>query len=376
VTRGPIPILFSIPNLETAGSRQVLFNLATRLDRRRWDPSVVVLRDGGRLADSLRERDIPVVVAPFCVEPRPYATLPLRVLAAARTLRAALAGPSPRLWHSFHYRDDYTEPLIARAAGTRRWIYTKKAMGWGSRGWRLRSRLASCIVVDNSEMIATLFASTGLGRRCRLVRHGVDVERFSRADRAEPPYRHRLGLPSAAPLVVSVADLVPIKGHPDLIRAVAACPGCHLALAGGALDSEYARSLRELAEGLGAAERVHRLGRIDDVPALLREADLFVLASRPPGEGCPVALLEAMAAGVACVATDVPGCREVVDSPAVGRLVPAERPDELARALADLLADPPRRRALAVAARERVLTEFTVDREVEALSLVYAELSS
>jgi glycosyltransferase involved in cell wall biosynthesis len=72
----------------------------------------------------------------------------------------------------------------------------------------------------------------------------------------------------------------------------------------------------------------------------------------------------------------VPGCREVVDSPAVGRLVPAERPDELARALADLLADPPRRRALAVAARERVLTEFTVDREVEALSLVYAELSS
>ena len=376
MSRSTIPILFSIPNLASAGSRHVLRNLVCGLDRERFEPSVVVLRRGGPVDEQIEREGIPIFEAPFCIEARPAATLPLRVLKAARALRRARPAAAPRIQHSFHYKDDYTEPLIARAAGARSWIYTKKAMGWGSRGWRLRSRLATSIIVDNSEMVGSMFAPARLAGRCRLVHHGVRPADFVGRPNAVPSYRERLRLPRDAHLVVSVADLVPIKGHADLIRAVGELPHCHLALAGGGEGKPHATLLSELSEDLSCKHRIHFLGRIDDVGALLNEADLFVLASRLPGEGCPVALIEAMAAGVPAIATDVPGCREVLDSPALGRLVPAADPDALRAAVAGLLSSPDRRAAYAVAARERVLTEFTVDREVAELSRIYAELSS
>ncbi len=375
MSRARIGIRFSIPNLETAGSRQVLYNLVVGLDREVFDPSVVVLERRGSMVEKLSGEGIPVIEAPFAIEARPYATLPLRLTKAAGALRRAEVGPRPAIQHSFHYRDDYTEPLIARLAGAGRWIYTKKAMGWGSRGWRIRSRLAGRIIVDNSEMIDRMFAPLGLERRCRLVHHGVVPEFFEAPSTAERVYRARLGIGPDEKLVVSVADLVPIKGHVDLIQALAALGDHHLALAGGGTRQPHAAALTELCHTLGCQDRVHFLGRIDDVPTLLCEADLFVLASRPPGEGCPVALLEAMAAGVACIATDVPGCREVLDSPDVGCLVPPGEPAALAEAVAKLLAAPELRATLSLAARRRVLTEFTVEREVAELSRIYAELS-
>ena len=127
----PVPILFTIPNFITAGSGRAMLNIIQRLDKNRVAPSVCVLRKSGDLDREVEGMGIPLLEAPFVIPARPYASLLWRARQAAGPFRAGRY----RLWHSFHYADDYTEAIIARMAGARAWIYTKKNMNWGRRAW-------------------------------------------------------------------------------------------------------------------------------------------------------------------------------------------------------------------------------------------------
>ena len=120
---------------------------------------------------------------------------------------------------------------------------------------------------------------------------------------------------------------------------------------------------------------VEFLGEIRDVPALLVELDVFALPTWDQGrmEGCPVALLEAMASGRACVATDIPGSRDIVVPGKSGMLVRPRDAASLADALGRLSADARLRRDLGAAARERMLDVFSLEREVRAYEDLYAE---
>jgi glycosyltransferase involved in cell wall biosynthesis len=147
-------------------------------------------------------------------------------------------------------------------------------------------------------------------------------------------------------------------------------------LAGRDSDAEYASKLRGLASELGASDRIVFLGEVRDVPALLAEIDLFVLPTRAEGrmEGCPVALLEAMASGLACVATRIPGPKDVIRSDESGVLVDADDPAALGRVLGALASDPARRRRMGEAALRRVLGGYTVDHEVAAHEALYTDI--
>jgi glycosyltransferase involved in cell wall biosynthesis len=167
-----------------------------------------------------------------------------------------------------------------------------------------------------------------------------------------------------------------VKGHPTLLQALAELPEVHMVLAGNPLDRDYAASLHQLVAQLNLGERVHFLGRVQNVPSLLTESDMFVLPTWAKWrmEGCPVALLEAMACGKACVATDIPGSRDLVEHGRSGWLVPPEDPKALAAALRQLVASPALRQQLGNAARQRVIDHFTVEREVAAHESLYEEL--
>lgn len=355
-----IRILYTIPNFITAGSGRAMLNIIERLDRSRFDPSVAVLKKGGRLDAEVERLGIPLLEHPFTVEAKPYGGFPRRAWRAAAAFRPHRFD----IWHSFHYSNDYSEAVIARLAGVRAWVYTKKNMNWQNNAWHLRTLFASGVAAQNSDMIRSFFGHPLYARKTVLLPRGVDLERFRAAE--DDPVSDD-GIVS----VGCLAHLVPVKGHPTLLRAVAQVPGCELHIAGREADAEYAVELHELCRELGLDGRVVFHGDVANTPAFVHAMEIMVLPTLGRGEGCPVALLEAMATGRACIATDIPGSRDIIRSGVDGLLVPPEDVAALVRALHGLVSDHDRRRAFGRAARRRVEECYSLDREVRAHERFY-----
>jgi glycosyltransferase involved in cell wall biosynthesis len=184
--------------------------------------------------------------------------------------------------------------------------------------------------------------------------------------------RAELGVVDGAPLLIAVGRLVPQKAPLDLVRAFAQVrtlgPAPALWIVGrGRLEDSLAREIARL----GIGDRVRMLGLRSDVPRLLAASDVFVSASH--WEGLPVAVLEAMAVGLPVVATgvgDVPRALGV-DS---GVLPSPRDPAAIARAVAQLIADPARRRQLGARGRERVRAHFGTRAWAERHMALYTEV--
>lgn len=348
-----------------------MFNILDRLDPQRFSPSVCVLKKGGALESELIARNIPLIQAQFTLHPKPYGSLIKR----ARNASNAFKPYAFDLWHSFHYGDDYTEPLIAYFSGAKKWIYTKKAMGWGSRAWLLRSLLASRIVADNSEMSRLFFNRCGLARKTRVIHHGIPLDLYKAVSVDKRTFRQSLGLPDNAFLIGCVAHLVPVKGHPTLIETALYMPKAHIMLAGRDNDKDYLNQLKRQVASSSLESRVHFLGNVENIPSFLAQMDVAVLPTwdRWRREGCPVALLEAMACEKACVATNIPGSRDIIENGISGFLVPPEDAKSLASALNQLYENENLRRFMGQAARRRVQEHFTIEREVLAHQNLYME---
>jgi glycosyltransferase involved in cell wall biosynthesis len=161
-------------------------------------------------------------------------------------------------------------------------------------------------------------------------------------------------------VLVLVANLIPYKGHADLLRALAMARD-RLAddwtLLCVGRDDGIGGELAALARDLGLGRHVRWLGHRDDGPALLAAADIGLLCSHE--EGFSNAILEGMAAGLPMVVTDVGGNAEAVLDDDTGLVVPARDPTRLAEAIVALARDPARRQAMGAAGRRRVATKFT-----------------
>jgi glycosyltransferase involved in cell wall biosynthesis len=185
-----------------------------------------------------------------------------------------------------------------------------------------------------------------------------------------------LGLEQTAPLIMTVANLRYVKGIDVLLRAISMVrrefPAVVFAFVGESLDAGYARELFALTAELGITQNTRFLGPRTDVFSLLKMADVFCLPSRT--EGLSNALLEAMACGLPCVATDVGGNAEVLADRQSGFLVPSERPEVLAERLLALLRDQNLRRRMGNCGRQIVQERFTVQHMVDRLGMLYDDL--
>ena len=177
--------------------------------------------------------------------------------------------------------------------------------------------------------------------------------------------------------VLTVANLRPEKAHEILLEAAALLAGRHpnlrFLLAG---DGPRRPELAARIASLGLGERVGLLGHRDDVPALLAQADVFVLPSR--SEAYPNAAIEAMAAGRPVVASGVGGLLDLIDHDRTGLLVPPDDPAALAGAIDALVSDPARAARLGAAAAAESAARHGFDRMVrafEALYLTHLELA-
>jgi glycosyltransferase involved in cell wall biosynthesis len=251
---------------------------------------------------------------------------------------------------------------------------------WSSRGqneiWmdRLMYRLSDRILVTSEASKQIVMSSEGIpARYLSVVYNGVDIGKFAaRGDRAE--VRAELGVPADAVLIGAVGRLTADKGGQDtLIRAVGrvyeTCPQVRLVMVG---DGPLRPGLEQLTAQLGLSETVIFTGLRSDVPRLLGALDVFVLPSER--EALPVAVLEAMAAGLPVVATRVGGLPEVVDDGATGFLVPPGDVDALQSVLAKLAGDPALAARLGASGQAHVQAHFTVQQMVRQVERLYDQL--
>jgi glycosyltransferase involved in cell wall biosynthesis len=239
----------------------------------------------------------------------------------------------------------------------------------------IAARCSDAELFQNPEDLA-LMQRLHLARHARLLGNGVDLARFdparcSATERAE--VRRELGIEDDAVVVGTVGRLVAEKGYPELFAAMERLPDRYRLVVVGGEDPEKSDSLPVDTTVRARASGVRFLGHRDDVERLYAAMDVFVLASHR--EGFPRAAMEASAMGLPVVATDVRGCREVVEAGVTGELVPVQDPEALARALLGF-ADPWRRDSFGSAARHRARTEFDERRVVEIVLDTYREVAA
>jgi teichuronic acid biosynthesis glycosyltransferase TuaC len=192
-------------------------------------------------------------------------------------------------------------------------------------------------LVTVSAALAEGLVKLGIAReRVSVLRNGVDLTLFCPGDRAI--CRADLGLEGL--VLLSVGNLVPVKGHELTIEALTYLPGARLLIVG---DGPERSSLQKLAKSLSVADRIAFLGSMPQaaLPNIYAAADVLVLASRY--EGWPNVLLEAMACGTPVVVSDIPGMSEIVTSQAVGHLVRERTPRSFAHTVRQIVHDAPSR---------------------------------
>jgi rhamnosyl/mannosyltransferase len=231
-------------------------------------------------------------------------------------------------------------------------------MRWGLR--RADSILATSpnYVVSSPELVR-------LGSRCLVVPLGIDVERF-----AAPPRRQR-----NRPTLLFVGRHRYYKGLDDLLKAMTGIDA-ELLVAG---DGPMRGAWEALAANLSLGDKVRFLGTVPDeaLAGLYRSADIFVLPASARSEAFGIVLLEAMAAGLPCVTTELgTGTSYVVQHEETGLVVPARTPAALAEAINRLLADEALRRRLGANGQARARREFRQETMVDRIEAVYWSLWS
>lgn len=208
--------------------------------------------------------------------------------------------------------------------------------------------------------------------RIRVIRNGIDTERFCPTKRAHG--RRVLGLPNGELVIGTAGRLVPVKDQASLLRCLATLKsrgvGFTCLIAG---DGPLRRELSALADSLGLSEQVRFLGERKDIESVLAALDLFVLSS--VSEGLSNTTLEAMGSGVAVVSTRVGGADELVHHERTGLLVPPGEPAALADAVERIARRPDERIDMGRLGRERTEGEFSMTAMLSAYAGLYASVA-
>lgn len=358
-----IPVLILVTQYELAGAQKVALGQARYLHGRGFPVTLCFFYDkSGGLPDLQRDCPFPVVD----LGARPAGAGRLRK--ALATLRACarlfrLARRAAVVETLTHYSNLLGIPIAwlartpVRIASQRNTLSEFPAWFWRLDAAIVNSPLVQRMVAVSDETRRFCIEVEGMRpAKLLVIPNGVDAAAFDRSrwSTAElSALRAELSGGADGPLLLTVARLHPQKGHADLLAAapqiLAAHPTATLVLVG---EGDLRPQIEAQIAAAGLGSRVRLTGRRADVPRLLAAADMLILPSI--SEGMPNVVLEAMAAGVAVVATAVDGTRTLVCDGQTGRLVPPGLPAELAGAVIALLDDPARRAALAARASAQV----------------------
>ena len=381
----PRRVLFLHSSAGLYGADLELLGLARGLDRRRYEPAVV-LPERGRLASLLEEAQVPVQIAPLAIlrrgllSPRGAVQLAARVARDRHVVGAHAARLGAAIVHSNTSVVLGGRAIAARAGAVNvvhvREIYAGAAGGGaGERLWPLLRRrlLHSDALLCVSAAVAAQFAPSPRA----VVVHGGVVRVPEPAPRHEA--RAALGLPADRFVVALLGRVSDWKGQDVLARALAEAPLAELGaiglVAGDVVPGgeEVKRALGALGEHLGLGDRLRLLGFRDDVETVLGAADAVAVPSTRP-DPLPNSALEAAAGGLPLVASAHGGLPEIVREGVTGRLVAPGDPLALATALRALADDPAGARRMGRAGAEDSRRRFNLDRTLAEVQDLYDRL--
>jgi len=356
-----------VTELDPGGAERVVYDLATGLDRARFDPLVISLAPAtGEVARWLAEARVPVASVGMTGK---------LDYGARRRLARILVREKVALLHAHLTHAIFLGRLAAADVRVPAVVSTVHVAERRWRPWhyladRLTARLCDVeVCVSEAVRRHTARRARVPEGKLRVIYDGVDVARFDAAvDRRAA--RRSLGCGSDDKVIVSLGRLRRQKGHDLALRAMAEVarrePAARLVIVG---DGPERDRLARLHARLGMGERALFAGQRDDVPAVLAAADVVVAASRYEGFGLAVA--EAMAARRPVVATRVDSLPEIVAAGVSGLLVPPEDVSALSEAVLRVLADPGLARALGESGRARIAGRFTLAAMLRAHEALY-----
>jgi glycosyltransferase involved in cell wall biosynthesis len=367
-----LDVLFVISSLSVGGSERQLALLGSALAKEGMTIAVFSLNDGVIRSD-LERAGIEVIVAPGAgIMSVPLAAL--RLLSFMLTRR-------PCIVHFFLPAAYLIGAPLAALARIRVRILSRRSLNNYQRNGivRLLERLwhrTMHALIGNSQRVVGQLREEGAPReRLGLIYNGIGIS----SAQGDPDIRNRtralLGLAPGALTMTIVANLIPYKGHRDLIDALAlAVPGMpagwRLLVVGR--DDGIGAGLRAQVAQLNLSANILFLGSRDDVPAILAASDIGILCSHE--EGFSNAVLEAMAAGLPMAVTDVGGNAEAVADGETGFVVPPRDSKALAEAIIRLANDASLRERLGTAGRRRVAQRFGLADFVGGHRSLYAAL--
>ena len=363
-------VAFVVTDLDVGGAEMMLLKLVSRIDRRRFEPSIVVLNGrAAALAPAFRELGIACELLDW---------RPGRVrdaLRGVRQLARALRARRPDLVQGWMYHGNLAATLVTS------FMRHKPRVLWNVRASLMERRLENPLTlllirlggtlsfsparIINNSAASALEHERRMGYRADkrvVLPNGFDVALFKPSDDARSALRRSLAIPHDARIVGMVARYHPMKDHAAFLAAAGDVArirrDVRFVLAGLNVVPEN-EALMQLAREHGIADQVHLLGPRADMHAIVPAFDLQV-SSSSSGEGFPNVVGEAMSCGVPCVVTDVGDSAAVVGD--TGLAVPPRDPQALAAGISRLLALTPSALAeLGRRARERAIEHYSLD---------------
>ena len=367
MTEGPPIRVLQVLGVPDGGAAEHVLQLSIGLCHRGF--AVEICGPEGWIADRAREAGLRFEVLRFARSPHP-----VRDIATLRALRRLARSRRPSVVHLHSSKAGFLGRIASRRLRIPS-VFTPHAWSFLSASGRLDSAIwtglerigrrmgATTICVSDDEAAGGAAARVTTPSRTVVIANGVHVP----AEPLHRPVRDHV-------TIGSIARLSPQKGVDVLLRAFAIVAADHpqvrLVIVGG---GPLAEELHTLASQLGIRDRVEMRGDDPVARDRLPEFDIFALASR--WEGLSLALLEARASGLAAVATDVGGTRQVIRDGVDGLVVPSDDVPAFADALRRLVDDPSLRDGMGRAAHARTLEHFSVERMVDETAALYRRVS-
>jgi glycosyltransferase involved in cell wall biosynthesis len=375
----PWDVLALIGSLNVGGCERHLATVYPRLKARGYDVGILTFTRGGPLEERVRAAGVDVM----CISRR---EVPPVTRAEHWTSHAAalfdfvrvFRRQNARLVHFYLPGAYIIGGLTALAARQPNVVMSRRSLNDYQLGHPLAARIERflhrrmrILTANASASVSQLVEEGAPPSRTLLLQNGVDVGLFDSAP-TRRDMRDRMELNQDTLVLVIVANLIPYKGHADLIEALGNVAGqidrdWVLLVAGR--DDGPGQALAARADELGLGRHIRWLGQVSNVPAVLRAGDIAVLASHE--EGSPNSLLEYMAAGLAAVSTRVGGVTDIATNNVDALLVPPRDPVALGQAILRLIQDEPLRKSLASAGASRVRNGFSLGACIDAYAHLY-----